>query len=617
MEDLLQSNLLYLYQNNRDIFDRIQIYMNGNQEKYSKLVYNADGTVNISYAFHDGVKLLYTEDGSDLVEWQQEHLHLSQGAFDVVFYGLGLSHHLVKLIELNSSLNFYIFEPEIDIFIEALKVIQIDQLLEHPQVKMLYVGDLDIDTGVFYKLVMTYSEYDKIDVIIPYYYNIDIERMKVFYKNNYRIREIEQMEYGFEKLFSTMPYRNSIRNIAHLLQSQPLTQLKDRWKGHTALIVGGGPSLERDIEYIKQHRDKLFIIAAGSSIQSLLHFGIEPDLSVSMDPGEANARVFRGKDLRNISLVYVPQIITEVIEQNFKSRYHAFFNNDVVMQYVFPEIRDEMILRSTTSVTGTAIQVAVMIGCKTVLLTGQDLSFPNNQYYASGAAHVNKDNSNKLAKESLLEVDNVFGSKNPTNKSMLATLQDIERLIDSIKGINFINTSSLGAKIKGADYRPFQEVLNEESFSKINREIPCIDKSEFSIEQYSVEEIKQRIHHVIETCEQLIEKTEGSLKLVDKIDQVVRQNPNKAMNYLAKLEVEFSEVTLHPFFKHVVTEWNIIQTKDYDRQVIKIEAEPTMIGKARLVNQIVQPYLKVLLTSFEAIKLEFEQVVVKVNENAS
>jgi len=611
MEDLLQQNLMYLFHHHKDTFNKIQRYMNNHQEKNCKIVFNDEGSVNLSYATQDGIKLLYSEDRIEVQQWLKKHSFLQDGYYDVIMLGLGLSHHLSELIRINPNLNFYIYEPEIDIFLEALKVLQIDELLQHPQVKIFALGDDDDDMIVFYELLHTYSEYAKIDVFIPFYAEINLELIRRYYKFNYSVREVKTIELSFEKIFGTLPYRNSIMNLEKLYLSCSLRLLKNRYAGCTVLIVGAGPSLEIDIESIKSNREKYLIISAGSSVQSLLHYGIEPHLSVSMDPGKANGKVFEGKNVENLSLVYVPQIYSGIVQQNFKQKFYAFFNTDPITEYILYDMDSQLKFTANNSVTGTAIQVAVYLGATDIIFAGQDLSFPNNQYYAPGAKHASDSYLKERIQDSFLEVENVKGTMNSTNRSIKSVLEDIERLIEQTQGVKFINTSSLGAKIKGTEYVPFNEAVSDLKSSYNFEQLRSITDSEGTIHEFEVDVIIHRVNEVIKICDNLSDASNTSLLLIKKIDELSRTNPNKAVNSLAKLEQEFSKVTEHPFYRMVIVAWCRGLTKAYDKDVIKIEAEPTMIGKSKLLNEIVLPYIQAISNSLAEIKKEFQSVYEK------
>ncbi|MEK4248262.1 motility associated factor glycosyltransferase family protein [Paenibacillus sp. FSL W7-1287] len=607
MNDMLEKNLLYLYHNNKMMFERIQSYLDSNNAKHCKLVFEEGDRINLTYALQDEVKNLYTTDGSEIDIWLQEHGKLKQGHYDVVMYGLGLTHHLARLIEQNQLLNFYIFEPEIDIFIEALKIIDLEQLLQHPQVKLLEVGN---DPGVirsFHLKLNTYSEYTKVEVYIPFYTTINLEIMRDFYKSSYSIREGQLFANGFERSFGTQPYRNSIRNLEMMSKSTPIKSLQSNFKGCTALIVGAGPSLELDVQLIKENYDKFLIIAAGSSIQSLLYYGIKPHLIVSMDPSEANGRVFRNIDTSSIPFVFMPQIYYGILKEKFARVFYGLFSNDPITNYLFSDVKIDYNFIPTNSVTGTAIQIAKYLGAESIVLTGQDLSFPNENYYAQGATHHDTKELQDKVLSSDMEVENVNGTFNQTNFSMKSTLEDIENLISNIMSVKFVNTSALGAKIKGADFSPLSELIS--TLHSPTHDFSSIIATEETVAEVDFNSLVERIEGFIETSNQLIASNENSLRIIQKIDELSRRNPSKAVRMLAKLEQEFSTVTEHRLFLTIIPRWNRGLTKKYDQQVIKIASEPTIVGKARLVKEIVEPYIRTINESFDDLKEEFQELL--------
>ncbi|MCM3635948.1 motility associated factor glycosyltransferase family protein [Paenibacillus camelliae] len=609
MSDLLQENLLYLYKYKKDIFETVQQYLNtNNNEKKCKLVYEENGFVNLTYVFENELKSLYANDGSDLETWLEEHSQLKNGEYDVVMYGMGLTHHLAKLIEFNPSLNLYIFEPDIDIFVESMKVVNIEQLLLHPQVKILRIGNLEEHYKIFHALLNIYSVKKKIDIFIPFYAEIDLESIRKFYNYNYNFREAELIGRGFEQIFGTQPYRNSIRNLVKMSQSLSIESLRNKFDGCSILVVGAGPSLELDIELIKQYKDKMLIIAAGSSIQSLLHFGIEPHMVVSMDPGEATGRAFKNSNTKNIPLVFVPQIYFDILNGEFSQLFYAFFNSDVIINYLLPDLEVDYMFRATNSVTGTVIQIAKYLGAKKIILAGQDMSFPEERYYAQGANHLTVDNLKQRVTASQLKVENVKGSMNRTNPSMKSLQKNIENLIESIEGIEFINTSSLGAKIKGTKFIPFLEVVKNLKSDYDFSQIKSITGQGLKIGNIEINTVHQRINKFIENCNKLMRSCDVSLKIIMKIEEYSRRMPEKAMNMLAKLEKEFSIVTEHQLFKSIIPSWNRSLTKKYDQLVINIEKEPTIIGKSKLLNEIVVPYIKEIKISFNEMIKEFEGI---------
>jgi tetratricopeptide (TPR) repeat protein len=86
----------------------------------------------------------------------------------------------------------------------------------------------------------------------------------------------------------------SLQQIANMTENQiPTIFLKDKFKGKTAVLLAGGPSLDDLLPWVKQHRDNLLVIAVSRISQSLLQAGIQPDICVSVDPYLLNFKVSR------------------------------------------------------------------------------------------------------------------------------------------------------------------------------------------------------------------------------------------------------------------------------------------------------------------------------------
>src|SRR5690606_33159321 len=106
-----------------------------NNETFVKLELQHTTRPNLSYISHEGKIHLYDQQLDEIESWISSYLHLGEGKHDVTIYGLELTYHLVELLKLNHQNQFYILEPEIEILIESLKVVDFSKLLEHPQIK--------------------------------------------------------------------------------------------------------------------------------------------------------------------------------------------------------------------------------------------------------------------------------------------------------------------------------------------------------------------------------------------------------------------------------------------------------------------------------------------------
>ncbi|MFI3257938.1 MAG: 6-hydroxymethylpterin diphosphokinase MptE-like protein, partial [Spirochaetales bacterium] len=89
------------------------------------------------------------------------------------------------------------------------------------------------------------------------------------------------------KLFA----RNTIRNIACIPDSLSI-HMQSVTK--PIVVVGAGPSLDRCIAFIKQHRDYVYILAIAAAARPLKDAGISPDAIVTVESQFATEKAFIG-----------------------------------------------------------------------------------------------------------------------------------------------------------------------------------------------------------------------------------------------------------------------------------------------------------------------------------
>jgi hypothetical protein len=247
------------------------------------------------------------------------------------------------------------------------------------------------------------------------------------------------------------------------LNTYSFAPMRNACQGMPAVVVGSGPSLEMEIEQLKKLKGRAVIIAAGSSIQALVRHNLEPDLTVSMDPGNANYAIFRhlDYDLDRVPFLYFPTINHKIIEHKTSYMMHAFLNTDPITHYLMDVNEDDPVFLSTSTVTGQAIQAALYLGCSQVVLIGQDFSYPNDRYYASGVTHIKEEHLEKRVHHADQYVPNVSGGMNRTSKNMLALKQSVEALLGMYKFDQYYNASPIGAVIEGTKPKTLKQLHEE------------------------------------------------------------------------------------------------------------------------------------------------------------
>ncbi|ANY66970.1 hypothetical protein BBD42_11185 [Paenibacillus sp. BIHB 4019] len=545
--------------------------------------------------------------------WVQHLAEKVKGKDNIIIYGVGFGYHISAYLDAYPDHNVYLYEPDEQIFLAAMKSVELKKLLDRPQIKDFVVGgNASQQAKLFYKF-LRYMKGEPEILSLPIYQNLMGDKVAQFcndaiiaimnYDSSYRLYE----KFGREWL------ENSLYNLSTTLSTPPITNMKSKLEGFSAVIVGAGPSLEADIKHLSQLKDHAYIIAAGSTIQSLLHFGVTPHLIISMDGTDANYNVFRDLELSHIPLLYTPMIKYKIIDKKWNYLFHMHFYNDVASKKIMDLPGQDPLFNSNHSVTGTAIQAAIYMGCKEIIFTGQDLSYPNDRVYAPGAKHFKDEKLEQQIEAATLVVENVNGTMNRTSNLMKLTLADIESVLEGYPDVQFINTTAMGAKIKYTTAEPMEQVVRRLSHKKTDENFFIKEIKEAShYKNERLQMIKNRVFRMPEELKSYEEGLKAINKNIEKLPELSRKNPQKCFTLIKTIESDWKvAINSQPFqvfcfmlFRNALSE--------FERDLPELAEENNMIKKAKLAQEIMKPLVVKLLDEIPRMKELVDETVKRV-----
>ncbi|WP_337103594.1 motility associated factor glycosyltransferase family protein [Paenibacillus sp. YIM B09110] len=542
----------------------------------------------------------------EVERWSNKLTVTSHDVTSAFFFGFGLGYHVQHYMELYPNHKIYIYEPDIQIFLAAMEVVDFQSLFENNSIASFVVGnDRKQREAMFYHFAR-YMKGEPQLFALPMYDRIAQDDLHLFFKEAVSAVTNFNSSIKMTEMFGAEWVRNSLYNLSATLHSPSLAGLKSKFDGKTAVIIGAGPSLELDVEWLLKLKKHAILIAAGSAVQSLLHYGITPHLIVSIDGGESNYNVFKNINIEGIPLVYAPMINYQIIDRNPRNLVHVFLDNDCTMDHFLDAKQEEPRFLSTYSVTGTAIQAAIYMGCNTIIFTGQDLSYPDNTMYAAGTRHKTDEEMKEVVNSAELFVDNVHGGKNRVSPGMEQTLANIEDLLERFPHIRFVNSSSKGAKIKHTVYQPMDEV-----YHSLNREL--IDESIVMDEMAKLRLYNEnRISVMMDKIKRLpteMNKFEATLiKLEQQISQLPewsRTNTNKCLNTFYQIDSEWKAMLRSDPFQGLYLKVCRNELLEFERDLPEFAGESDLIKKANLAVKTMLP----LIQSMQGKTSEFKSMV--------
>ncbi|MCM3338741.1 DUF115 domain-containing protein [Paenibacillus sp. MER TA 81-3] len=543
---------------------------------------------------------------NEIQRWLESISPQIEHSESVILFGLGLGYHLEVLIERFPDKLFFVYEPSNQVVRHSFGSTLVSQLLSRNNVKFSAVQKWD---QLFY-MMHVYSEESPALVAIPFYqreYKDEFEKFQTQMKNmlvTLKINENNDIKYRIQWI------RNTVLNLPAILSRPSIKKMKSKLEGKPAIIVGSGPSLNEDLSLLKSLENRFFIIAAGTSTQALERAGITPHLIVTMDGGHFNNVAFKNVKVTEVPKLVVPQVHHGIVDRHINSIYHAFLDNDLIANYHVPfEEEIAPVFYSTFSVTGTAIQAASYFGCEPILMTGQDLSYPNMSYYAEGVTHLNakiQQSDIALATET---VENVNGDLNATTPKLYMTLKDIENLLALHQDKTFINTSRNGASIKYTRWAPLQTALEQyvssefepETFTDLIEQLTCCYTLEIQ------RSIAKKVSEVPQQLELFRKKSIVLLRDLKKLREYSRTKPQKCISIQNNVQRVWSDLYTNELFKAIFEKLLQPSLRHMDRELMHLTPDLPIRKISDILYQAIEPVINDLLGQLPAIEKIYKE----------
>ncbi|MFC4599657.1 motility associated factor glycosyltransferase family protein [Cohnella hongkongensis] len=512
-----------------------------------------------------------------------------RSASDVLLVGVGLGYHALALAVAYPDKRLYLYEPDIEMFIAAVETIDLRPLLKNKQIALFAVGDeesvkVKFLVGVFKAMTGT------LGVSVPPPHRKLLPQLEADWGER-----VSKVAHGYSTDVNTIAHHteewieNVFVNLKRNFRTPNFYPLKGVCEGIPAVIAGSGPSLGIEAERLRELQDKAFIIAAGTAAAALLHLGITPHLIVSMDPGEPNRRAFAAIDASAIPFLYFTTIKHSVIKDDHSPYLmHGYLSVDRLSQHLMEVKPEDGLLVSTSSVTGTAIQIASFLGCPEITFIGQDFSYPNDQIYAEGVSYLGQHIVDRRLKESQLTVRNVKGGLNRTNASMNNLRQDVEFVMEVFPHVKFYNASPVGAVIEHAEPRPLSDTVKEPAALEVSA-------------AWFKERMAERLKLYPEERRQAMEKRALDMhknlqqleKELARIERLMSQpSQREAHIWLGQFEAHWKKIVDHALFQDVLS-FYLTKEKDHaERYWGEMYKETNQAKKQELLKFCTRPLVQ-------------------------
>lgn len=186
----------------------------------------------------------------------------------------------------------------------------------------------------------------------------------------------------------------SHKRVAHMLDSlhlliqfPPINHIAGEFLGKTGVVVGAGPSLDKNIAVLKEHRDKVVIGAVNSSWPALAKAGIEPDFVVICEAKPVGPTIAEMPDLERAIMLPGVHVHPDTWALPWRKIYPVLSNEGTFGEWATRMFHVEPAPIGGSSACLTA-GILYILGCSRIVLVGNDCA-PSDEtgaLYSSGAA---------------------------------------------------------------------------------------------------------------------------------------------------------------------------------------------------------------------------------------
>lgn len=240
-------------------------------------------------------------------------------------------------------------------------------------------------------------------------------------------------------------------NLPYISKTPGVSRLANRFRGLPALLVGAGPSLEKNIHLLPLLKGRAVIISCDAALKILLARSVTPDIVVNLDPQHIVMNFFDGVDSRNMALV-APTVATPELRRSWRGNFFYYSKHapdiPLLAQIAQKHLKHGILVPGGT-VLSIAFDLAFKIGADPIAFIGQDLSYSAKNAYAAGGhfGDYKAQDIIDLPGGHIVEEEDIFGRKLKTQKSMAVTKKWFEwafKTWDPARNRKFFNCSESG-----------------------------------------------------------------------------------------------------------------------------------------------------------------------------
>lgn len=384
----------------------------------------------------------------------------------VVIVGMANLTYLREMRKEYPQVRLLVYEPDKYLWGENLLKVDMTDMIADEMVNFV-VGEI----GFLYlkellELWIDYANYKQMQVMVSPNYD------KLYPKATQKIQDI-----AFHRIQDIIVDRNT----AHEYHEQ---YIRNRWSNFfdslwqcnagdiracfsdidfektPAIIVSAGPSLDKNIELLREVKGKAFIISADTANPVLAKHNIIPDMSVTIDPKKYLPRLYGDERMKKIPALVYFDARADIVHHHLGKRFY-FHEQYSFFESIWEKYHKDYIkLETAGSVANDAFSFVRKMGFQTIILIGQDLAYTGDKVHSDDSYEESMITNDVSRKELTYVIQDIDGNDVKTDYAMDIYRRWFEDQIKIHKHLRVIDATEGGAKIEGTEIMTLREAID-------------------------------------------------------------------------------------------------------------------------------------------------------------
>lgn len=419
-----------------------------------------------------------------------------------VFFGVGLGLHVTSIHKRISAKVYFIIEDDLELFRLSLFTTNYAELAKGSTLFFSVFEQNDefqLTSIKFLEYKHYYNHYIKYFHILSHnedkrdQFQIAIASQShlLFYYNTLLTQFLTPLRY----IFSDYMFLNKTANFS-----------TKEFDEKSFLILGAGPSLEKNKKWLKENQNNFIIVAVSATLQFLEKENISADIIVHLDAFETSVKFFDSiKSIEFIkdSIFFLSDRISSKIVDKLNKKNIFFFENGTTY-------KDNSLKPSATCVGSISYQILLFLKAKNIYLLGIDLAIDSKTGSTHSASHVYANNisieeHSKRGElftydQTLLSVDGNLSDKALTTAQLHISIDSVNQSTKLLKkDFQHLYNLSDGAKFIDIEAKKIEDLTISDMSDKKNLRndlyMTCLKYSSEHATQNEIKNLEKKLSH--------------------------------------------------------------------------------------------------------------------------